>query len=99
MNETHVSLAVHSETPLTTKVPGQKDSEEVGSEEPESRLIQELQKYGSVAVKPNMAILSLIGKGLQQTHGMAGKLFSALGDNDINIEMISQGASEVRSHP
>ena len=57
--------------------------------------IEELQNFGLVEVVHNMAILSLIGKGLKRSCGMAGKLFSALGDNSINIEMISQGASEV----
>ena len=56
--------------------------------------IDKLQALGKVEIHENMVILSLIGKGLKHSYGIAGKFFSALGDNFINIEMISQGASE-----
>ena len=32
---------------------------------------------------------------MKHTTGIAGKTFTALGRNNINIEMISQGASEI----
>jgi uncharacterized membrane protein len=40
---------------------------------------------------PDMAIVSLVGKQLKNMIGISGKFFSVLGDNNINIEMISQG--------
>lgn len=55
--------------------------------------IQELKEYGAVDVVHNMAILSLIGLQLKRSIGIAGRMFTALGDNNINIEMISQGKS------
>ena len=42
-----------------------------------------------------MAIISLIGQELKRSIGIAGRFLTALGDNNINIEMISQGASEI----
>jgi hypothetical protein len=38
-----------------------------------------------------MAILSLVGKQMKNMIGIAGKMFSTLGENNVNIEMISQG--------
>ena len=57
--------------------------------------ITELEKLGDVFVKKNMAILSLVGTGMRQTSGMAGDMFGRLGEANINIEAISQGASEI----
>ena len=37
----------------------------------------------------------VIGDGMRRTPGIAGRTFTALGKNKINIEMISQGASEI----
>lgn len=41
-----------------------------------------------------MAILSLVGR-LQNMVGISGRMFTTLADGNINIEMISQGASEI----
>ena len=42
-----------------------------------------------------MAIISLVGRQLKSMVGISGRFFSTLGDHGINIEMISQGASEI----
>jgi len=42
-----------------------------------------------------MAILSLVGHQMRNMVGIAGRMFSTLADGNINIEMISQGASEI----
>jgi aspartate kinase len=47
-----------------------------------------------VGTLPRMAILSLVGDGMHGGPGIAGKLFSALGDGGINIALICQGSSE-----
>ena len=41
-----------------------------------------------------MAILSLVGK-LKNMVGIAGRMFTSLAQGNVNMEMISQGASEV----
>ena len=48
-----------------------------------------------VEVYPNMALIATVGRGMAYTPGIAGKLFSALGDNGINVRMIDQGSSEI----
>ena len=91
LNECHVSLAVHSKTPFVKGA----DAEDQESLEIQHQhlghAIQELREYGSVEVVYDMAILSLIGLQLKRSIGIAGRMFTALGDNNINIEMISQG--------
>lgn len=59
------------------------------------RLVKELEKSGAVSVHPDMAILSLVGKHMRNLVGIAGRMFTTLADGNVNIEMISQGASEI----
>lgn len=59
------------------------------------RAIDDLQELGDVTVRKNLAILSLVGRGQKHCVGLAGRMFSELGKEKINIEMISQGASEI----
>ncbi|KAK4701890.1 aspartate kinase, partial [Phenoliferia sp. Uapishka_3] len=59
------------------------------------RIRKDLQVVGEVQVNRDMAILSLVGKHMKNMVGIAGKMFSTLAEGNINIEMISQGASEI----
>ncbi|MCL2793168.1 MAG: aspartate kinase [Spirochaetaceae bacterium] len=45
-------------------------------------------------LKENLEIVSIIGDNMIGTPGIAGKLFSTLGDNGINVYAIAQGSSE-----
>ncbi|GAA97623.1 uncharacterized protein L969DRAFT_49494 [Mixia osmundae IAM 14324] len=58
-------------------------------------LLADLKKLGEITVKHDMAILSLVGKEMQHSVGIAGKMFTTLADGSVNIEMISQGSSEI----
>jgi len=60
-----------------------------------TRLLRELEKSGTVSVHPGMAILSLVGKQMKNMIGIAGGMFTALAEGNVNLEMISQGASEI----
>ena len=42
-----------------------------------------------------MAILSLVGRQMRNLVGMSGRMFQTLAQGNVNIEMISQGASEI----
>ena len=71
---------------------GEQDAEDLLNQHKDLQCaIKELSEYGAVDVVKNMAIISLVGLQLKRSIGIAGKLFTALGDNNINIEMISQG--------
>ena len=56
-------------------------------------LLNELQGFSSVTVTSNQAIISAVGDGIKETAGLASRYFGIL--NDINIQMVSIGASEV----
>lgn len=59
------------------------------------RLVADLEKIGDITVSRDMAILSLVGRNMRHAVGCAGMMFSALARAGCNIEMISQGASEI----
>jgi len=44
--------------------------------------------------KEDVAVVSAVGAGMAGTPGVAGRIFSALGKNKINVIMISQSCSE-----
>ena len=51
-------------------------------------------KYESIDVNKNVAMVSIVGAGMQSNAGVAAKMFEALYDENINIRMIS--TSEIR---
>lgn len=59
---------------------------------------QTLKKLENGAITVNrikdVAIISAVGSGMAGTPGVAGRIFSALGKNRINVIMISQSCSE-----
>ncbi len=57
--------------------------------------ITELKNLGQVTVLKGMATISLVGEGMKQKPGIAAKMFSQLAEQGVNIEIISQGASEI----
>ncbi|TVY21239.1 Aspartate kinase FUB3 [Lachnellula arida] len=79
-SEVHVSMAIHSANIADDEL---------------LRAKGELEQVGDVSILNNMAILSLVGAEMKNMIGIAGRMFSTLGENNVNIEMISQGASEI----
>jgi aspartate kinase len=57
--------------------------------------VKELREFSSVSVMRRRAIVCVVGEGMKRIRAMAGRIFSCLGREDINVEMISQGASEI----
>ena len=48
-----------------------------------------------ILVSPPVAIVTVVGAGMQQTPGVAGRIFTALGQDGVNVLAIAQGSSEV----
>lgn len=48
-----------------------------------------------ISFDKEVAMLSLYSDGLGKSPGVAGKVFSTLGDNDINIELISASINSI----
>jgi aspartate kinase len=56
-------------------------------------IVAELEKLGTVSVEEKRAILCIVGEGLRTTPGIAARIFSTI--SDINVSLISQGASRI----
>lgn len=48
-----------------------------------------------VMVETGLSIVAIVGENMRQSTGVAGKLFSTIGRNGINVIAIAQGASEL----
>ncbi|HXH19098.1 MAG TPA: bifunctional aspartate kinase/homoserine dehydrogenase I, partial [Chitinophagales bacterium] len=48
-----------------------------------------------VEVEDDLSIVAIVGENMKKTRGIAGKLFSTLGRNGINVVAIAQGSSEL----
>jgi aspartate kinase len=56
-------------------------------------VVAELKTMGDVRVEPRRAIICVVGEGLRTTPGIAARVFETI--RDINVSLISQGASRV----
>jgi len=56
-------------------------------------IVADLEKLGTVSVEEKRAILCVVGEGLRTTPGIAARIFSTI--SDINVSLISQGASRI----
>ena len=52
------------------------------------------EKVEHITVDPNIAIVAVVGENMRGTPGVAGRLFIALGRDNVNIIAIAQGSSE-----
>ena len=66
-----------------------KSIEDNFKKEIECEYIQNILEY------KNVSLITIIGLNMIKTPGIAGKIFTLLGKNDINIVAISQGSSEI----
>ena len=57
--------------------------------------IQKMLKPDSIHVTDDMAIVAAVGRKMAFKPGTSGKIFAALGENGINIRMITQGPDEL----
>ena len=48
-----------------------------------------------IRVQDDIALVAAVGRKMSSRPGISGRLFKALGDNDVNIRTIAQGADEL----
>jgi aspartate kinase len=83
-HQTSVDLVTTSEVSISLSIEHAHDLD---------ALIEELQRYGELSVLRDKAIICIVGERLKTEHGIAARIFSRL--KDIQIDMISHGASEI----
>jgi len=56
-------------------------------------IVNELKEFSSVTLEHDKAIVCVVGEKMRDTPGIAARVFSSI--QDVNVKMISQGASEI----
>ena len=57
--------------------------------------IEARMKPDSIEVHDDIALLAVVGAGMDRKPGTSAKIFTALAENNVNIRMIDQGSSEI----
>jgi len=52
-------------------------------------------QWFNIKIDNDISLIAVIGAGMLRTPGVAGKIFTTLGNNSINVKAISQGSSEL----
>lgn len=58
-------------------------------------LHRDLSAIADISVEMNKASVNVVGSSIKRTPGVSAKVFASLAARNINVEMISQGASEI----
>jgi len=58
-------------------------------------VLKALQEFGKVYTYPDQTIVSVVGQEVTHNTKLVGKVFSAIEAEDIDIKLISQGASQI----
>ncbi|KAI0593949.1 aspartate kinase [Biscogniauxia sp. FL1348] len=88
-NKISVDLVATSERHVSLAVQNPRDAGALW------RLKEEFERFGQVAVTRNMAIVTVVGHNMRNMVGVSNETLSALASAQINIHLISQGASEI----
>ncbi|MEK9530440.1 MAG: bifunctional aspartate kinase/homoserine dehydrogenase I [Flavobacteriaceae bacterium] len=54
----------------------------------------ESKKLNPIRVERDLSIIALVGENMKNHQGISGRMFRALGNNNVNVKAIAQGASE-----
>ncbi|MEE9288293.1 MAG: ACT domain-containing protein, partial [Bacteroidota bacterium] len=74
-------------------IPHQIDTARAAIEEEFNQEIKE-KLIEPVIVERDLSVVAVVGENMRKTSGIAGTLFSALGNSNINVIAIAQGSSE-----
>jgi aspartate kinase len=83
-----------SEQSICFVIPSRTVSGVIHSIESEMELELSRRDIDRVWAQPEIVIVTAVGAGLRTTPGIAGRVFSALGEARINVIAIAQGSSE-----
>ena len=48
----------------------------------------------TINIENDLSLIAVVGEGMRHTPGISGKLFSVLGEKNVNVVAIAQGSSE-----
>jgi aspartate kinase len=81
-----VDVVVTSEVGVSLTVDNDSDVEKIE---------EELARFADVKVEKNKVVFCVVGERMKSTKGVAARVFKSLSDAQVNIELISQGGSEI----
>jgi aspartate kinase len=81
-----VDVVVTSEVGVSLTVDNDSDVEKIE---------EELARFADVKVEKNKVVFCVVGERMKSTKGVAARVFRALAEAQVNIELISQGGSEI----
>lgn len=58
-------------------------------------VVKHLEQFGRTSLVTDKTIVCVVGKNVKEQKGLGAKVFTALRDSDVNVEMISQGANKI----
>lgn len=67
-------------------------------EEKEQKVLTEISHLvhpDYLELEPDLALIAVVGRGMKEARGTAGRIFSALAHAKVNVKMIDQGSSEI----
>ncbi|MFH1070205.1 MAG: aspartate kinase [Candidatus Glassbacteria bacterium] len=59
------------------------------------KALADLEEFSAVSLNAGKTIICVVGEGMRHTPGVSGRVFSTLGTAGVNVELISQGGSEI----
>ena len=84
-----IDMVSTSEVSVSLTVDNKNNAEEL------NKILGEIEEFADAKLEKNKSIICLVGNGMKNSVGLAGRIFQSVAKNNINIEMISQGASEI----
>lgn len=57
--------------------------------------IQNIEGITNLALEDDISLIAIVGRKMSHTPGVAGNIFTALGEQSINIKIIAQASSEI----
>ena len=85
MHDVAVDLIATSEVSVTVSVD---DRENL------TAVVKELKGFSRVTVRDGMALVAVIGERMTRTRGLAGTVFTAIGEAGVPVDAISYGATK-----
>ncbi len=58
-------------------------------------ILNDLKEISDVEILKDKSIICVVGEGMRNTLGVPGRIFTTLSKNNVHVEMISMGASEI----
>jgi aspartate kinase len=85
-NGVDIHMIATSEVTISVTIPHGENAEKAA---------EDIRAFASVSMEKGLSLISVVGEKMKGTPGTAARVTKAMAENNVNIRMISQGASEI----